>query len=147
LPSVSTIPEANCLKSQNPWHCPFKLPFACTKLYTLLFLPTGKYIHDRIYVLKGPPPPPTHTSDVIIFLRAEGRVFTYNTAEMFSCGPNPTRAKNAWPSSTCLLYGGRHARAKKFVFLYPYEAHIDKQQKNNSQMAAVHISVKIFTKN
>ncbi len=24
---------------------------------------------------------------------------------MFSFGPNPTRAKNAWSSSTCLLYG------------------------------------------
>jgi hypothetical protein len=30
--------------------------------------------------------------------------FTCNTAEMFSFGPNPTRAKKAWSSSTCLLY-------------------------------------------
>jgi len=28
----------------------------------------------------------------------------YNTAEMFSFSPNPTRVKNAWSSSTCLLY-------------------------------------------
>ncbi len=28
-----------------------------------------------------------------------------NAAEMFSLDPNPTRAKNAWASSTCLLYG------------------------------------------
>jgi hypothetical protein len=28
-----------------------------------------------------------------------------NAAEMFSFDPNPTTAKNAWPSSTCLLYG------------------------------------------
>jgi hypothetical protein len=31
--------------------------------------------------------------------------FTCNTAEMFAFGPNPTRAKKAWSSSTCLLYG------------------------------------------
>ncbi len=29
----------------------------------------------------------------------------HNAAEMFSFGPNPMRAKNAWASSTCLLYG------------------------------------------
>jgi hypothetical protein len=28
-----------------------------------------------------------------------------NAPEMFSFDPNPTRAKNAWSSSTCLLYG------------------------------------------
>ena len=28
-----------------------------------------------------------------------------NAAEMFSFDPNPTSAKNAWASSTCLLYG------------------------------------------
>ncbi len=27
-----------------------------------------------------------------------------NAAEMFFFGPNPTQAKNAWASSTCLLY-------------------------------------------
>ncbi len=27
-----------------------------------------------------------------------------NTAKMFSFGPNPTREKKAWSSSTCLLY-------------------------------------------
>jgi hypothetical protein len=27
-----------------------------------------------------------------------------NAAEMFSLDTNPTRAKNAWSSSTCLLY-------------------------------------------
>jgi hypothetical protein len=27
-----------------------------------------------------------------------------NAAEMFSFVPNPTRAKNAWSSPTCLLY-------------------------------------------
>ncbi len=27
-----------------------------------------------------------------------------SAAEMFSFDPNPTTAKNAWPSSTCLLY-------------------------------------------
>ncbi len=30
--------------------------------------------------------------------------FTCNTAKMFSFGPNPTREKKAWSSSTCLLY-------------------------------------------
>ncbi len=28
-----------------------------------------------------------------------------NAAEMFSFDPNQTSAKNAWSSSTCLLYG------------------------------------------
>jgi hypothetical protein len=28
-----------------------------------------------------------------------------NAAEMFFFDPNPTTAKKAWPSSTCLLYG------------------------------------------
>jgi hypothetical protein len=28
----------------------------------------------------------------------------HSAAEMFSFDPNPTTAKNAWPSSTCLLY-------------------------------------------
>jgi hypothetical protein len=31
----------------------------------------------------------------------------HNTAEMFSFGPNPTRAKKALSSSTCLLYAWR----------------------------------------
>ncbi len=51
-----------------------------------------------------PPPPHTHTSDVSIFWEWRGRDFTHNTAEMFSFGPSPTRAKKAWSSSTCLLY-------------------------------------------
>jgi hypothetical protein len=37
-------------------------------------------------------------------LREEGDDFTCNTAEMFSFGPNPTIAKEAWSSSTSLLY-------------------------------------------
>ncbi len=31
-----------------------------------------------------------------------------NTAELFSFGPSPTRAKKAWSSYTCLLYGARY---------------------------------------
>ncbi len=31
-----------------------------------------------------------------------------NAEGMFFFGPNPTRAKNAWSSSTCLLYGCPH---------------------------------------
>jgi hypothetical protein len=31
-----------------------------------------------------------------------------NAAELFSFDPNPTRAKNAWSSSTCLLYASNH---------------------------------------
>jgi hypothetical protein len=39
-----------------------------------------------------------------------------NAAEMFSFDPNPTRAKNAWSSSTCLLYVERVHFASKIVF-------------------------------
>ncbi len=35
----------------------------------------------------------------------EGGDFKLSAAEMFSFDPNPTRTKNAWLSSTCLLYG------------------------------------------
>ncbi len=90
LPPVSMIPVANCLKSKISWHCPFVLPFAWTKLYKLSFLLTGKYIYNWIYLK---PPPPTHTWRKYIL-----------RAELFSFVPNPTRAKNAWSSSTCLLY-------------------------------------------
>ncbi len=39
-----------------------------------------------------------------------------NAEEMFSFGPNPTRAKNAWSSSTCLLYEkAETAQVKKNV--------------------------------
>jgi hypothetical protein len=38
-----------------------------------------------------------------------------NAAEMFSFDPNPTSAKNAWASSTCLLYG-RPPRFTVFKF-------------------------------
>ncbi len=62
----------------------------------VFFLPTG---NDILYIpwlwiyIKVPsrPPPPPH--------------FMRNAAEMFSFDPNPRRAKNAWSSSTCLLYG------------------------------------------
>ncbi len=64
------IHEKN-LKSKISWHCPFKLSFACTKLYKVKTadspchsLPTGNYI-PRIYLKV--PPPHTHTSDVSIF--------------------------------------------------------------------------------
>jgi hypothetical protein len=30
-----------------------------------------------------------------------------NAAKMFSFDPNPTTARKAWSSSTCLLYGKR----------------------------------------
>ncbi len=39
-------------------------------------------------------------------LRTEGGgEFKLSAAEMFSFHPNPTRTKDAWPSSICLLYG------------------------------------------
>ncbi len=38
-------------------------------------------------------------------LRAERGDFWRNAAEMFSFDPNPTTARKAWSSSTCLLYG------------------------------------------
>ncbi len=59
------IHEKN-LKSKILWHYPFKLSFACTKLYQVkaadsrfLSLPTGNY-NAWLNLLKGPPPP-THT--------------------------------------------------------------------------------------
>jgi hypothetical protein len=36
-----------------------------------------------------------------------------NASEMFSFGPNPTRAENAWPSSTCLLYDLEDVRSAR----------------------------------
>ncbi len=56
------------LKSKILWHCPFKLSFACTKLYEVKTadsrchsLPTGNYIPWlNLQYLKFPPPP-THT--------------------------------------------------------------------------------------
>jgi hypothetical protein len=65
------IHEKN-LKSKILCHCPFKLSFACTKLYKVETadtrchsLPTGNYI-PLLNLLKGPPPPHTHTRDVSI---------------------------------------------------------------------------------
>jgi hypothetical protein len=77
------------------------------RLFTFLILPW-------IYIT---PPPPTHTSDVSIckyILRVGGGDFTCITAEMFSFGPNPTRAKKAWSSSTYLLYA-----RKSYMTLHP----------------------------
>ncbi len=92
------------LKSKISWHCPFKLPFACTKLYKVKTansrchsLPIGNYIPWLWIYLKVPPPPPnTQTHKLCKYiLRAGGRGdFTCNT-EMFSFGPNPTRAKKS----------------------------------------------------
>ncbi len=35
-----------------------------------------------------------------------------SAAKMFPFDPNPTRAKNAWSSYTCLLYGGKYRLAE-----------------------------------
>ncbi len=104
------------LKSKISWRCPFKLPFACTKLYILEVadsrchsLPTGNYI-PWLWIYSSPPPP-THTQkwkqncvcDVSI-CKSGGGDFIRNAAKMFSFDPIPTRTKKAWSSSTCLLY-------------------------------------------
>ncbi len=96
------------LKSKISWHCHFKLPFACTKLYILKVadsrrhsLPTGNYIPWQWIYLRYPPPPPTNTqkekqncvSDVSIF-KSGGGDFMHNAAKMFSFDPNPTRKKS-----------------------------------------------------
>ncbi len=54
------------MKLKISWHCPFKLPFACTKLYKVKTAdsrchswPTGNYVPE-LNLLKGPPPL-THT--------------------------------------------------------------------------------------
>ncbi len=59
---------------------------------------------------KGSTSPPTLPTEKKAKLR-QGRKrgggdFMQNAAEMFSFVPNPTRARNAWSSSTCLLYEG-----------------------------------------
>ncbi len=55
------------MKLKISWHCLFKLPFACTKLYKVKTAdsrchswPTGNYVPE-LNLLKGPPPPHTHT--------------------------------------------------------------------------------------
>ncbi len=70
---LQLIHEKN-LKSKISWHCLFKLPFACTKLYKVKTaesrcnsLPPENYF-SWLNLPKGPPPPTyTHTSDVSIF--------------------------------------------------------------------------------
>jgi hypothetical protein len=63
-----------------------------------------------VNLLKGPPPPHTHRKEskiasvTSVNLRAEKGEFWRNAAEMFSFDPNPTTARKAWSSSTCLLY-------------------------------------------
>ncbi len=44
-------------------------------------------------------------SDVSVFEERGGGEFKINAADIFSFDPIPTRAKKAWSSSTCLLYG------------------------------------------
>ncbi len=70
------------LKLKISWHCPFKLSFACTKLYKVKTahsrcdsLPTENY-NPWLNLLKGRPPhhthTHTHTSDVSIFWEWRG---------------------------------------------------------------------------
>ncbi len=66
--------------SKISWHCPFKLPFACTKLYKVKTansrchsLPIGNYIPWLWIYLKVPPPPNTQTPKLCKYiLRAGG---------------------------------------------------------------------------
>jgi hypothetical protein len=76
-------------------------------IFLLSFLANWKLypIPMTVNLLKGLPPPHTHTQVTSVYFKSGGEDFTHNTAEMFSFGPNPTRAKKAWSSSTCLLYG------------------------------------------
>jgi hypothetical protein len=106
------IHEKN-IKSKISWHCPFKLPFACTKLYILEVADSSRLsllmeTISHVYEFTGPlPHPPTHTlaSVMYVYVRAEVGDFIRNAAKMFSFDPIPTRTKKAWSSSTCLLYG------------------------------------------
>jgi hypothetical protein len=84
----------------------YKIVHSENRTFTLSFLANWKLYIPWLNLLKGPSPPPlqhTHKWRKYI-LREEGDDFTCNTAEMFSFGPNPTIAKKAWSSSTCLLY-------------------------------------------
>jgi hypothetical protein len=56
---------------------------------------------------KGPTPgkgKQNCVNDVSVFEERGGGDFKINAADIFSFDPIPTRAKNAWSSSTCLLY-------------------------------------------
>ncbi len=48
-----------------------------------------------------------------------------NAEEMFSSGPNPTRAKHAWSSSTCLLYEPAYQNGSIDTTLHPPPAPLD----------------------
>jgi hypothetical protein len=65
----------------------------------------GKYnVYPMIVNLrKGPLPLKNGKQNCV----GGGGDFKLSAAEMFSLDPNPTRTKNAWSSSTCLLYGMR----------------------------------------
>jgi hypothetical protein len=110
------------LKSKISWHCPFKLSFACTKLFKVKTadsrchsFPTGNYI-PRIY-LKVPPPPRLHTHKWHKYiLRVEGVDITYNTAEMFSFGPNPKRAKKPGPLLLVYFMSARYPTTEPKFF-------------------------------
>ncbi len=66
-------------------------------------------------------PPHTHTHKWrIIFWEQRGVDFTCNTAEMFSFGPNPTRAKKTWSSSTCLLYAEDPPKQFKREYIWEF---------------------------
>ncbi len=67
-------------------------------------LETISHSHDCESTTRSPPPTQTHTQVTSVYFKSVGEDFTHNTTEMFSFGPNPTRAKKAWSSSTCLLY-------------------------------------------
>ncbi len=89
--------------------------FACikSKLYTMKgadsrrhSLPTGNNIMYNPWLLiyiKVLPLQKRKQNCVSDVSTGEGD-FKLSAAEMFSFDPIPTRAKNAWPSSTCLLY-------------------------------------------
>ncbi len=61
---------------------------------------------------KGPPP---RVDVSTVYYKIGGRDFKLSAAEMFSFVPNPTRAKNAWPSSTCLLYDLPASKSLRFA--------------------------------
>ena len=109
ISATSSKPEVKNLVALSLWtfFCMYKIVQSENRRFTLSFLANWKlYPIAKSTVHKCPPLPPPHTHKwhkYIIIVRGGG--FTCNTAELFSFGPSPTRAKKAWSSSTCLLYG------------------------------------------
>ncbi len=112
ISDTSSKPEVENLVALSLWtfFCMYKIVQSENRRFTLSFFANWKlYPIAKSTVHKCPPlPPHTNTHKWLFFkyIKIVGGSFTCNTAELFSFGPSPTRAKKAWSSYTCLLYAG-----------------------------------------